>query len=128
MMQFMVSTGTQVTITGIDVNGSRVLAVAPGEPLTVHAHYKIMASCSSCTEQLEIGFIPGTRLSCPFDQYLSGNTAEGDLNVMVAAPMLPNAYDLRIALGENINCDFFMSNWYYGEPADTQTLAHLCVH
>ena len=87
-------------------------------------------SCASaCIDQLEIGWVLGSRLGCVFDDLVpeSGGVARS-INVNITAPNTKGVYDLRVNLGQNYSCTYNgANNWWGGTPGTTRTIAKLCV-
>ena len=123
---------TTATLTQISANGSQLVVAAPNAAIAVAFHYAITdTACSSnCIDQLEVGWVPGARAGCVFDQAVSKtNGASGTANGTFAAPGTRGAYDLRVAVGQNFSCTYNgASGWYYGQPAASTTIAKVCVH
>lgn len=123
-------TATRMVETQISVNGAQMVVAAPGATLAVAFHYVITdTACSSaCIDQIEIGYVAGSRKGCVFDQTVSKqNGALGDATTSLTAPTTPGAYDIRTNIGQNTSCGN-TSSWWAGTPDDTRTIARLCVH
>jgi len=123
---------TNASVTSISISGGQLIVVAPGAALPVQFHYAITdtACGGNCIDQLELGYVPGDRVECVFDQAVSKSSgATGNTSTSVNAPATAGSYDLRIGIGQNYSCTYGgASTWYYGQPDSTQTLAKLCVH
>jgi hypothetical protein len=122
-----------ITISQVALDGTGRLAVAtPGEMISVAFHYDIddTACPQSCVDQIEIGWVPGRRDSCPFDDTVPKQTgAQGNVNTQIRAPNMPGIYDLRANIGQNLSCTSNgANNWWNGTPAASRTFAKLCVH
>lgn len=123
-------TATKMVETQISVNGAQMVVAAPGATIAVAFHYVVTdtACPSACIDQIEIGYVPGSRKGCVFDQTVSKTTgAMGDATTSLTAPMTAGAYDIRTNIGQNTSCGSTTS-WWAGTPDDTRTIARLCVH
>lgn len=128
MLMFSHTSDTTVRISQIAVEGSQLVSTSPGAQLSVTFRYDIddTACPGNCVDQLELGYTD--RVTCVFDQAVNHqNGAQGTINAMIAAPSQPGLYDLHIAIGQNFSCNSG-TNWYFGPPDPSQTLATLCVH
>ncbi|MBV8756949.1 MAG: hypothetical protein JO257_06735 [Deltaproteobacteria bacterium] len=123
---------TTATLTQISANGSQLVVAAPNAAVSVSFHYAITdtACPGNCIDQLEVGWVPGGRAGCVFDQTVSQNNgASGTANGSFAAPGMRGVYDLRVAIGQNYSCTYMgASGWYHGQPASSTTIAKVCVH
>jgi hypothetical protein len=124
---------TNVELTEIDLGGTGRLAVATSlQFVQLELEYEITdTSCpGNCIDQIEVGWVPGGRIGCPFDDAVSRSQgAEGDISMMVRAPNTPQVYDLRANIGQNFSCTHNGANsWWGGTPAVSRTIAKLCVH
>lgn len=124
---------TQTTITATNVDGTGRLAIgAPQEQLSLTFDYAIedTACAGACIDQIEVGWVPGGRAGCVFDDQVPAQSgADGSINVMIRAPTTRAIYDLRVNLGQNYSCNYNGANsWWNGTPAATKTIAKLCVH
>lgn len=124
---------TRHTITLIDLDDTGQLAVAdPQEVLSLAFHYEIKdtACPGNCVDQIEVGWSPGGRAGCVFDQGVSKqNGAEGNISVTIRAPSTPRVYDLRANIGQNYSCNHNGANSWWGDPPGaSRTIAKLCVH
>ena len=125
---------TTIQITNVNLDSTGALAVATTqENVSLRFDYDITdTACSgNCVDQLEIGWVPGNKIGCPFDAAVSkSNGADGTASTTVKAPSNKQVYDLRIELGQNYSC------WYQGStgwwdnqaPVTSRTIAKLCVH
>ena len=81
------------------------------------------------SDQIEIGYQPGNRIECPFDNGVSKqNGASGTWTGNLTAPATPGSYDLRTNIGQNYSCTYMGANsWWNGTPPADWTIAKLCV-
>jgi hypothetical protein len=126
-------TKTTMVLTQIDAGGSgQALVAAPGTSITLTFHYAITdtACAMDCDDQIEIGWIPGHRMGCPFDNGVSrSNGATGDISTTITAPGSGGVYDLRSNIGQNYGCTYGgASDWWNAPPGSNWTLAYVCVH
>jgi hypothetical protein len=124
---------TSVAITQVQLDGTGRLAVAmASETLQLAFHYDIDddACPQACIDQIEIGWEPGARYGCPFDDPVSPqNGANGNIGITIPAPATPGVYDLRANIGQNRSCTFNgANNWWNATPVAARTIAKLCVH
>ena len=124
---------TVVKITQVQLDGTGRLAVAtPNETITLTFHYDIDddACPQACIDQIEVGWVPGARHSCPFDDPVSRqNGAVGNISMTLPAPETAGVVDLRANLGQNRSCTFNnANNWWNQTPVAARTIAKLCVH
>ncbi len=124
---------TEIELTQVALDGTGRLAVAtPSELVSLRFHYDIedTACPGNCVDQIEVGWTPGARYGCPFDDPVSKqNGAQGNVNMQIRAPMTAGVYDLRANLGQNLSCTANgASNWWNSAPAASRTIAKLCVH
>jgi hypothetical protein len=126
-------TKTKFVISNIDVDskGQQVVA-APNTTVDVTFHYAITdtACDSNCDDQIEIGWIPGHRTGCPFDNGVSKqNGASGDISTTITLPSGSGEVDLRSNIGQNLGCTYNGANdWWDAPPGSNWTLANVCVH
>lgn len=124
---------TRVTITlvTLDIQGQRAVA-RPNENLQLTFTFSIRdtACGGNCRDQIEVGWVPGNRLGCPFDNAVDKQDgAAGVRTTSIRAPNQVGVYDLRFDLGQNYSCNHDGANtWWNGEPPASQTIAKLCVH
>ena len=121
---------TDITLTSIKANGAQMLTVTPGASIAVAFSYQIEdTACSqACRDQIEVGWVPGTRLGCVFDATVNPNSgAQGNAAKTLTAPTAPGAYDLRANIGQNNSCGN-TTTWWSSTPGDSRTLARVCVH
>jgi hypothetical protein len=124
---------TKIVISNIvvDDKGQQIVA-APGTTVGVSFHYAITdTACSgNCDDQIEIGWIPGHRQSCPFDAAVSkSNGASGDITTTITLPSGSGEVDLRGNIGQNYSCNYNGANdWWNGAPGSNRTLGNVCVH
>jgi hypothetical protein len=126
------ATTIKISNTNLDATGAFAVATAQ-EMLSLKLDYAITdTACSkNCIDQIEIGWVPGRKISCPFDGQVSKqNGATGSITTSVAAPMAKAVYDLRVELGQNFSCwANGATGWWDGQaPSTTRTIAKLCVH
>jgi hypothetical protein len=124
---------TDIAITATTLDNTGRLAVAtPQENLSLRFDYAIedQACPGNCIDQIEIGWVPGGRAGCVFDDPVSKeNGADGSINVMIRAPNTKQVYDLRVNLGQNFSCNYNGANsWWNATPDASKTIAKLCVH
>jgi len=112
--------------------GSPLLVVAPGQTFTMHFDYAItdVACPNACRDQIELGFVAGTRVACAFDAEVDrSDGASGHIDQVLTAPATGGAYDLRVNLGQNLSCNYAGANdWWGSAPGDKQAVGKLCVH
>ncbi|HEY5944921.1 MAG TPA: hypothetical protein VIV40_05490 [Kofleriaceae bacterium] len=122
---------TSTTITSVNLDNTGTLAVATSqENLSLTLHYDVQdtACQQACIDQVEIGWEPGGRTMCVFDDAVSKQTGVANtVSVTIRAPQAKNVYDLRVNLGQNYSCGTSKS-WWGGTPGATRTIAKLCVH
>ncbi len=124
---------TNTTITGVSLDGGRLVVASPQEMLSLMLTYEIddKACAQACIDQIEVGWVPGGRAGCVFDDEVpKQNGVDGTVSVMIRAPMTRQVYDLRVNLGQNYSCNYGGANGWWGgtTPAPTRTIAKLCVH
>jgi hypothetical protein len=129
----MNGTATKIVISNIDFDGKgQQIVEASGKTVNVTFHYAITdTACSSdCDDQIEIGWIPGHRESCPFDNSVSkSNGASGDITATIAVPSGSGEVDFRGNIGQNYSCTYNnATDWWDGAPGSNRTLANVCVH
>jgi hypothetical protein len=116
-----------IALTNITVDA----VVAPGAMVPYQFDYDIHdSSCvAGCLDQIEIGLVPGMRLACSFDGFVTPTTGkQATAKAMFPAPTTPGAYDVRVGLGQNTSCTAGgATNWWMGTPPATHTWGHLCV-
>lgn len=125
--------GLRLEISLVGLTNTGLLAVAaPGQSVQLHLHYELVdyVCAGSCREQVEIGWVPGRRVGCVFDQAVMDNTmVAGNIDAPITAPDGAQPYDLRVNVGFNTSCNGFgADNWWGGTPDSDQTIAKLCVH
>jgi hypothetical protein len=125
---------TTIEIANVSLDNTGAFAVATAqEMLSLHFDYVITdtACDSNCIDQLEIGWVPGGKISCPFDDEVSKQNGEaGSVSTSVRASTNKGVYDLRVELGQNYSCWYNgASGWWGGQaPSTSRTIAKLCVH
>ncbi|HEY1550384.1 MAG TPA: hypothetical protein VGG28_21300 [Kofleriaceae bacterium] len=125
---------TKIVISNIVVDGKtgRQIVDAPGTTVNVTFHYAITdTSCpENCADQIEIGWIPGHRQGCPFDDGVSKSMgASGDIATTITLPSGSGDVDLRGNIGQNYSCTYNNANdWWGAAPGSNRTLANVCVH
>ncbi|HEY5926038.1 MAG TPA: hypothetical protein VIV11_30335 [Kofleriaceae bacterium] len=130
------SGATDTSITSVNLDSTGRLAIATTqEIISLRFNYAISdtACAGNCIDQIEIGWTPGNRYGCPFDQVVSKqNGAAGTITTTIRAPNTTGTYDLRVNLGQNTGCFDNGANDWWGmsasqDPAATRTIAKLCV-
>lgn len=125
------ATRVTISLVTLDLDGQRAVA-DPEDNLQLSFGYSIEdTSCGgNCRDQLEVGWVPGRRLGCPFDAAVDKEDgAKGFRTTTVRAPEDPGVYDLRFGFGQNLSCNHNGANtWWDGTPPASQTIAKLCVH
>jgi len=123
---------TTATLTTISVAGTQLVVATPNQALAVSFHYKITdtACPGDCVDQLEVGWVPGDRAGCVFDQAVDQHGGEqGSAAGTFQAPGMAGLYDMRVAVGQNYSCTYQGAHtWYHGQPAASTTIAKVCVH
>jgi hypothetical protein len=123
---------TVATLSQIDVNGGQLVVAAPNAQVAVAFHYELddTACPGNCIDQLEVGWVPGDRAGCVFDNGVSKTFgASGDASGTFAAPGVRGVYDMRVGVGQNYSCNYNGADtWYHGQPAASTTIAKVCVH
>ena len=122
---------TNMVLSNISVNGSQLVIVQPGGSLAAAFHYAVTdtACPSGCVDQIELGYVPGHRLRCVFDQTVSKqNGASGTASATLTAPLVADEYDLRTNIGQGNSCGTQTQWWANVPPDDTRTIARVCVH
>ena len=127
------SNQTRVTVNNVNLDNTVRYAVALSQDtVNLKLNFDIDdTSCmQSCIDQLEIGWVSGSRLGCVFDDIVPdpGGVARS-INVNLTAPNTKGVYDLRVNLGQNYSCTYQGANsWWGSTPGTTRTIAKLCVH
>ncbi|MEC7523219.1 MAG: hypothetical protein VYE22_25290 [Myxococcota bacterium] len=113
----------------LDGEARNTLVVAPGADVPIRFTYFVTDPlCDSCIDQVEIGFIPGTRQYCAYDDVPPPDGFTGESDAVLTAPTEPGLYDLRSQLGQNFACDHMgADNWWIAEPPPEQTFGAICV-
>jgi hypothetical protein len=125
---------TTIQITNVNLDSTGRLAVATSqENVSLRFDYDITdtACAGNCIDQLEIGWLPGGKIACPFDGAVSKSSgADGTASTTVKAPTTKQVYDLRVELGQNYSCWYGgASGWWDNQaPTTSRTIAKLCVH
>jgi hypothetical protein len=122
---------TSITLTTISAGGSQLLDTTAGATFALSFHYDITdtACASACRDQIEVGYVPGTRIGCMFDAVVSKtNGASGDVSKNETAPTTAGVYDLRANIGQGNSCGTQTAWWANVTPPDTRTIAKVCVH
>jgi hypothetical protein len=84
-------------------------------------------ACPVCSDQVEIGFVPGSRVYCAYDA-TPASGAMGSSTRSFTAPAAPGLYDLRFNLGQNYSCAYMgASDWWNGPPPDRRRFGAVCV-
>jgi hypothetical protein len=125
-------TQTQLTISAISLAGSQTPTVTAGSSVALMFHYDFQdTACSgNCIDQIEIGFVPGSRIGCVFDGSVPKATgAQGTISTNVTMPTTPGQYDFRVNIGENYSCTYnAATNWWGATPPPAATIARVCVN
>ena len=121
-------------LTDIAINGGAQLAVvAVGSTVTYQFNYVLTdTTCASdCTDQIEIGTVPGGRLACPFDGVVNKDSGVSGMKTKTfTAPATAGVYDVRVNVGQDYSCNANGLNewWPTGTPPPADlTFATLCV-
>ncbi|HEX5058190.1 MAG TPA: hypothetical protein VFV99_02465 [Kofleriaceae bacterium] len=135
MMTMTGSNGaTSIRLTQVNLAQMGRYAVATSQQnISIAFSYDIKdTSCAgNCVDQIEIGWVPGGRSGCPFDNAVSKqNGASGNISTMIRTPTNKGSYDLRANIGQNYSCTYNgASGWWGGTtPSASRTIARLCVH
>jgi hypothetical protein len=128
---------TTFIIDSARVNSATRLVATHGDAAQISLHYDITdTSCpGDCVDQIEIGWVAGTRSGCVFDQSVTkGASVAGNLtsDTVVTFPATPGAYDLRLNIGQNFGCGsggpgVDANGWWNTDPPDSHTIARVCV-
>jgi hypothetical protein len=114
-------------------DGSNFAVVAPGAAISVHFSYQwIDTGCVlGCIDQIELGYTPGNRFGCAFDQTLplGGSPLSGSVGAYaMIAPATPGLVELQFGIGQNNSCLYHGAvNWFLGPPRPADTVAYVCV-
>ena len=122
---------TNTTASAITIGTNRLVVVAPGGTFSMGFTFAIhdTACTVACRDQIEYGFVAGTRQGCVFDAVVPKATGTtGQAQATVTAPTTPGVYDLRVDLGQNTSCGTTTAWWANVTPPAAQTLAKVCVH
>ncbi len=125
---------TTITLTAIDFASSgQVFIATAGSSISYTIHYDITdtACPGNCVDQIEIGYVPGGRVACPFDAQVSkANGASGTITATMTAPTQTGSYDIRTNIGQNYSCTYNGATGWWGgtTPSAAWTIAKLCVH
>ena len=122
---------TNTTASTIAIGTNRLVVVPPGGNFAMQFGYAIHdTACSvACRDQIEYGFVPGSRVGCVFDATVPKATgAMGNVQATVTAPTTPGVYDLRVDLAQAASCGNGAAWWVNVTPPTAQTLATVCVH
>jgi hypothetical protein len=110
--------------------GTKYIVAAAGDSFMVTFDYTWKdTSCESgCIDQIEIGYIPGDRVGCPFDGQVP-NGLSGSSMFTLTAPALQGWTSIRIAIGQNFSCTYEgAQTWYEGTPPPPADIAgYVCV-
>jgi len=129
------ATVTKITSVNLDATGQLATGTSQ-EQLSLRFNYDIQdtACAQACVDQIEVGWVSGSRSGCVFDQVVDKNNgAQGAINTMIRAPTNKGAYDLRVNLGQNYSCTYQGANSWWDQtaggpiPDGTRTIAKLCV-
>ena len=121
----------QITGFGFGTAGTLFAVVAPTTALTVKFNYLWHdTSCSmNCIDQIEIGYTPGDRIGCPFDQAVPKLVgASGSLMYGLTAPAQPGVVSVRFAIAQNFSCTGGgATTWFQGPPPAANIAGYICV-
>jgi hypothetical protein len=119
-----------VTIGGVEIGGSgRTAVVAGGAMVRVELEYEIEdCGCPGCYDQIEVGWVPGPRLDCVYDDQPGCSADEGTAARLFRAPMSPGTYSLRFFRAQDWSCtEGGRSDWWLGMPDMRTTVGVICV-
>ena len=127
------SGATSVALTTMSFGaGGQLVVAAPGASVTYTMHYQVTdtACPGDCIDQIEIGFVTGSRYNCPFDAAVSkASGASGTISTTIKVPTTAGSYDIRTNIGQNFSCTSGgATGWWNATPGATWTVAKLCVH
>ena len=111
-------------------NGTSYFVGAAGVPIQAGFKYSWLdtACAGSCVDQIEIGYVPGDRLGCPFDAVVPKNMPTGGtLSYAIIAPTASGWTSVRLAIGQNTSCTS-ATTWFFGPPPATDIVGYVCVH
>ena len=116
----------------VGTTGGKYIVAAAGDAFDVAFNYTwVYSSCASnCIDQIEIGYVPGDRVGCPFDGPVARAVAvSGMLTYPMTAPATPGWTSIRIAIGQALGCTANSAHtWFEGPPPDTEIAGYVCVH
>lgn len=119
------------TLSNVSFGGSTRTVATRNTDVSLTFDYSIHdSSCTgNCIDQIEVGIITGKRQKCPFDQAVpKGQNVTGSKTATLRIPDAPGVHTVRYGLGENFSCTANgANNWWLGEPADSHTIAIICV-
>lgn len=126
--------GTATTLAikdfGLGSSNYKYFVGAAGATVTAHFTYTFTdSSCAtSCIDQIEIGYIPGDRVACPFDGAITSTGTSGSATQMLTLPTTLGWTSVRLAIGQNFSCTFHGAHtWYEGVPPAEDTVGYVCV-
>ena len=123
-----------ITLSATTFGGATLVTATPGEKLTFKTNFSIVdCVCPTCIDQIEIGFVPGTREDCIYDANPQSNNdctnvTTGSPFRSINVPTTPGVYDLRFRLGQDFSCNGHVGWWNNTPPDPAQTVAIVCVH
>jgi hypothetical protein len=123
---------TDFKLAAISLSGQGTLAVVNhGAGVRIQMTYAAKDSaCDDCEDQLEVGWHPvGDRLGCILDRDVmnDGQAHTGTINnTAFDAPEASGTYELRIHIGQKLQCNEGGNDWYLGHEG-TDVIAKLCV-
>lgn len=119
------------TLSNVSFGGSTRTVAAKNSDVSLSFDYAIHdSSCAgNCIDQIEVGIITGNRQRCPFDQTVPKNqNVTGSRTTTLRIPNTSGVHTVRYGLGQNFSCTSGgANNWWLGEPAETHTIAIVCV-
>jgi hypothetical protein len=109
--------------------GTNVVHVGAGAQFSVSLEYVMEAcGCSSCTDEIEIGLVPGNPQTCPYTgPEHCNNAVNGPYTGMLTAPNTPGVYDLRFNLRLDYSCLQTTQTWWNAQPGPDRTVGVVCV-
>ena len=126
-----VSAYNEVIIESVSINGGdNVAFLSAGENFSLSISYSIEdCGCSTCIDQIEIGFVPGDAHSyCAYDGVPGcGTPVTGSSTQTVTAPSTPGFYDIRFGKRQDYGCFHSSDDWWGGTPPESRTIGAICV-
>ena len=110
--------------------GGNVAVVDRSAMISLSLSYSITdCACTGCIDQIEVGWVPGARLFCAYDNNPRCSTAStGTSTQMVTTPSSPGLYDLRFGLAQDYSCfQGGRTDWFTGAPSAAGRVGVICV-